>query len=101
MDTDGQPPARFDRSDGTTSRLPVDPTRQADARTNSIAIAALVFGLILPPLAVPLGHVARAQIRRTGERGSGMALAGLILGYYSLAGLVILVIAALLGVDLL
>jgi hypothetical protein len=73
---------------------------QENARTNSFAIVALVLGLILPPLAVPFGHVARSQIRRTGERGGGMALAGLILGYYSFVGLVILMIAALFGVDL-
>jgi uncharacterized membrane protein len=32
-------------------------------------------------LAIIFGHVAKAQIRRTGERGSGMATAGLALGY--------------------
>ena len=73
----------------------------ANARTNSFAIVALVLGFVLPPLAVPFGHVARSQIRRTGERGNGMALAGLILGYYSLVGMVIVMIAALVGVDLL
>lgn len=37
---------------------------------------------------VILGHLARAQIRRTGETGDGMAVAGLVLGYL---GIVILV----------
>ena len=32
-----------------------------------------------------LGHVARGQIRRTGEGGSALAMAGLILGYVHLA----------------
>ncbi len=32
-----------------------------------------------------LGHVARGQIRRTGEGGSGLAMAGLILGYAHIA----------------
>jgi len=40
-----------------------------------------------PLLAIPFGHIARSQIRRTGEQGSGVALAGLILGYLSLASL--------------
>ena len=52
------------------------------AGTNPMAVAALVLGLlggtVLP---IIFGHLARAQIRRTGQTGSGLALAGLILGY--------------------
>lgn len=63
------------------------------APTNSLAIASLVTGIIswfLCPivggiLAVIFGHVARGQIRRTGESGSGLAVAGLVLGYAHLA----------------
>jgi hypothetical protein len=46
--------------------------------------------------AIVCGHVARAQIRRTGEAGGRMALAGLILGYVGgalLIGLVLLLVA--------
>lgn len=61
-------------------------------RTNSAAVASLVFGIIswfLCPfiggvLAIIFGHVARGQIRRTGESGGGLAIAGLILGYFHL-----------------
>jgi hypothetical protein len=66
------------------------------ARTNGFAIGALVCGVVpffggIP--AVIFGHVARGQIRRTGERGDGMAVAGLVLGYLwlSLWTLIILV----------
>jgi hypothetical protein len=38
-------------------------------------------------VAVVCGHVARGQIRRTGEAGDGVAIAGLILGYLGLASL--------------
>jgi hypothetical protein len=53
-------------------------------RTNGFAIGALVCGVVpflggIP--AVIFGHVARAQIQRSGERGDGMAVAGLVLGY--------------------
>ena len=65
-------------------------------RTNGFAIGALVCGIVpffggIP--AVIFGHVARGQIRRTGERGDGMAVAGLVLGYLwlSLWTLIILV----------
>lgn len=59
--------------------------------TNGLAIAALVCGVggfvigvsFIP--AIICGHLARAQIRRTGEQGGGMALAGLIIGYAGIA----------------
>jgi hypothetical protein len=60
-------------------------------RTNSLAIAALICGIVeffLPPAclaAIILGHQARRQIRRTGEGGHGLATAGLVLGYFVLA----------------
>jgi hypothetical protein len=43
------------------------------------------FGLTGIP-AVILGHTARAEIKRTGEGGEGFALAGVILGWLSVAG---------------
>ena len=69
-------------------------------RSNSLAVASLVFGImswILCPflgglLAVILGHTARGQIRRTGEGGGGMATAGLVLGYIHLAAVVLITI---------
>ena len=57
--------------------------------TNTLAILSLVFGImgggVVP---VILGHLARAQIRRTGEAGDGMAVAGLVLRYLGIAILV-------------
>jgi uncharacterized membrane protein len=57
-------------------------------RTNGLAIASLACGLgqfVLGPLptipAIVLGHMARHQIRRSGEDGGGMALAGLLMGW--------------------
>lgn len=62
--------------------------------TNSMAVLSLVFGLVGSGIiAVILGHVAHGQIRRTGERGSGMATAGLILGYLAVVVYVALLIA--------
>jgi DUF1707 SHOCT-like domain/Domain of unknown function (DUF4190) len=58
------------------------------AKTNGFAIASLACGLgqfMFGPLAtipaIVFGHMARSQIRRTGEQGAGLALAGLILGW--------------------
>jgi hypothetical protein len=59
---------------------------QARPGTNGLAIASLVLGIVGGSgLAIIFGHVARSQIRRTGQDGAGMALAGLILGYIALA----------------
>jgi len=66
---------------------------------NTLAVVSLVSGIasfVLVPLvgalvAVITGHMARGQIRQTGEQGAGFALAGLILGYVHLA-LVLLVV---------
>lgn len=63
------------------------------APTNSLAIVSLVAGVlswVLCPIvagivAVITGHVARRQMRASGESGGGLALAGLILGYVHLA----------------
>ena len=62
-------------------------------KTNGSAVASLVFGILswfLCPLiggllAIIFGHVARGQIRRSGESGGGLAIAGLILGYAHIA----------------
>ena len=42
--------------------------------------------------AVILGHFARGQIRRNGERGDGMATAGLVLGGWGIAFFVLIVV---------
>ncbi|NLE98064.1 MAG: DUF4190 domain-containing protein [Propionibacterium sp.] len=62
----------------------------AVAPTNAFAIVSLILGLVgVSLLAIIFGHMARHQIRATGQGGDGMALAGLILGY---AGLVVVVV---------
>jgi uncharacterized protein DUF1707/uncharacterized protein DUF4190 len=71
------------------------------ARTNGYAIASLACGLgqfMVGPLAtipaIVFGHMARSQIRRTGEQGAGLALAGLVLGWGAvILGVVILIVA--------
>ncbi|WP_216353863.1 DUF4190 domain-containing protein [Arthrobacter sp. SRS-W-1-2016] len=50
-------------------------------KTNVLAILSLVFGIVGGIVAIPIGHIALSQIRRTGEGGRGMALAGLALAY--------------------
>jgi hypothetical protein len=70
---------------------------------NHLAVASLACGVAQPFTvglttipAIVLGHVARSQIRRTGQDGAGLALAGLLLGWAGVALIVIaLTVAAL------
>ncbi|NEB81109.1 DUF1707 and DUF4190 domain-containing protein [Streptomyces sp. SID14478] len=75
--------------------LPVPPPA-----TNGKAIGALCCGVgtfftmgfsAIP--AVVLGHMARNEIRRTGEQGDGMAVGGLVLGWLSVVGWILVLIA--------
>jgi uncharacterized membrane protein len=50
------------------------------SRTNGTAIAAFVFGMLLPPIGIIIGFIARGQIKRTGEDGRGLATTGLVVG---------------------
>jgi hypothetical protein len=64
--------------------------------TNGLAIGALVLSLLWFSLpAVILGHISRGQIRRTGQRGDGIALAGLVVGYLGMAFWTLIVVAGL------
>jgi len=74
--------------------------------TNGYAIASLACGLgqfVFGPLAtipaIVFGHMARYQIKRTGEQGDGLALAGLILGWATVI-LGILLLLIVVGVAL-
>jgi hypothetical protein len=74
-------------------------------RTSGMAVGAAVCGLLCLPTfgltgipAVVLGHAARADIRRSGAAGDGLALTGLVLGWLSTAGwALVLVLLALLS----
>jgi uncharacterized membrane protein len=72
----------------------------ATSKTNGFAVASLVCGLVGllcglgAILAIIFGFVARSQIRRSQglEKGGGMAVAGIVLGFIYIA-LVVVVIA--------
>lgn len=61
--------------------------------TNTIAVLAFVFGVLGGILGVIFGHVALSQIRRTGQDGRGLAIAGLVLGYTNLVVWAVLLFA--------
>ncbi|MEU5776059.1 DUF4190 domain-containing protein [Streptomyces venezuelae] len=63
---------------------------------NGFAIASLVFGILcfVPAVGLVLGLVALAQIKKKGERGRGLAIAGSIL---SVLGVLLLVLSVATG----
>ena len=76
----------------------------APARTNGMAIASLVLGILWlywigSILALVLGYTAKRQIRERGEAGSGMATAGIVLGWIGVGffGLTVLLAVASAG----
>jgi len=66
-------------------------------RTNALAIASLVCAFLFAPLGIVFGHLSLSQIRRSGEDGRGLAIAGLVIGYVvTIATIVALVVGTLL-----
>jgi Domain of unknown function (DUF1707)/Domain of unknown function (DUF4190) len=75
-------------------------------RTNGLALASVLFGLaqfLIGPFAtiptIVLGHMARNQIKRTGEQGAGLAAVGLVLGWGGLILGILLVAATVIAAS--
>ncbi len=75
-------------------------------KINGLAMASLACGLAqfaFGPLAtipaIVLGHMARYQIKRTGEQGAGLALAGLVLGWAAMILAILLILAMAAGMH--
>jgi len=68
-----------------------------------MAILALVFAFVFAPLGLIFGIIARRQIRKSGEEGAGLALAGAIIGgiftALTVVMIVFFIIAALFAVG--
>ena len=63
--------------------------------TNAFALTSMILGILGGSvLAIIFGHLAKAQIRRTGEKGEGMATAGLVLGYLGTAIVAIIILSS-------
>ena len=96
--------------DQVVTDLPVAPATAVTpvAKTNGLAIASLACGLAqfaFGPLAtipaIMCGHMARGQIKRTGEQGAGLALAGLILGWAAvILGIVLIVFGLAISIGM-
>ncbi|WP_430647888.1 DUF4190 domain-containing protein [Agromyces sp. GXS1127] len=64
----------------------------ATQKTNVLAIVSLVSAFFISLVAIITGHIALSQIKKTGEQGRGLAIAGLIIGYVGLLASIIALI---------
>jgi hypothetical protein len=95
---------------GVVAALPIQPAAAPatpkDPKLNKMAVASLIcgfLGLMIPfgIAAVVFGHMSRGQIAKSDgrEKGTGIAFAGLILGYGQLAFLALILVVALSGME--
>ncbi|WP_422747776.1 peptidylprolyl isomerase [Mycobacterium sp. WMMD1722] len=72
------------------------PPPPAPRGTNALAIASLVCAFVFAPLGILFGHISLRQIKRTGEEGRGLAVAGLVLGYVlTVVAIVVIILSVL------
>jgi len=57
-----------------------------------LAIVSLVSAFFISLVAIITGHIALSQIKKTGEKGRGLAIGGLVLGYLGVVATIIVVI---------
>jgi hypothetical protein len=70
------------KNTGTTQKDKYDFTKLNTLAVVSLATALTGFGVVA---GIITGHISLAQIKRTGENGRPLALAGIIIGYASIA----------------
>src|SRR5262245_59138218 len=76
----------------------------ATGGTNGMAIASLVLGILWldwigSTLALIFGYVALSQIKRRQQKGRGLAIAGIVLGWIGIALLILVIILAVSNTD--
>ena len=80
------------------------PPVSSAAGTNGLSIASLVLGILWiggigSILALIFGYTGLRQIRQRNESGRGMAIAGIVLGWVGVSGLMLLITLAVIGAD--
>ena len=76
---------------------PYDPYGYPRPRpTNGMAIASLICAFVFAPLGIVFGHISLSQIKRSGEEGHGLAVAGLVISYFVTVGTIVVLTAVVL-----
>jgi peptidyl-prolyl cis-trans isomerase B (cyclophilin B) len=58
-----------------------------------MAIASLICAFVFAPLGIVFGHISLSQIKRSGEEGHGLAVAGLVISYVITVGTILMMVA--------
>ena len=88
-----QPPPPYGTSYGPYRYPPPPPP------TNGLAIASLICAFMFAPLGIVFGHMSLSQIKRTGEEGRGLAIAGLVISAVQIIRVVAIFIAMVINVS--
>jgi peptidyl-prolyl cis-trans isomerase B (cyclophilin B) len=76
---------------------PQYPGYQPPAPTNTLAIVSLITAFLCGPAGFVIGIIALRQTKRTGEGGSALAIAGIVVGAVQLVALLLVIIVFALG----
>ncbi|MFB6610681.1 DUF4190 domain-containing protein [Agromyces sp. NPDC056379] len=79
----------------TPAPAPVAATSAPAEKWNVLSIVGFVLSLVgFNIVAIVLGFIGLNQVKKTGERGRGLALAAIIIGFVSIALIVVIFIVA-------
>lgn len=67
----------------------------AQAPLNVLSLVSFIGSFFISLVGIICGHIALSQIKKTGERGRGFAIAGLIIGYAAIVLTIIFIIIAI------
>jgi hypothetical protein len=74
------------------------PGRPAPAQHDTLAVLAFLFGIVLWPLGIYLGHASCQEAVLAGRKRSALALAGMTVGYAAVSVMSVLFVSALVGI---
>ena len=78
----------------TTSQ---QPGQLAPARHDALAVVAFIFGIVVWPLGIYLGHASCQEAVLAGRKRSALALAGMTVGYAAVSVISVLFVSGLVG----
>ena len=74
------------------------PCRPAPAKHDTLAVLAFIFGILLWPLGIYLGHASCQEAVLAGRKRSALALAGMTVGYAAVSVVSVLFLGGLVAV---
>ena len=79
---------------GTTAQ---QPWRPGPAKHDTLAVLAFIFGIVLWPLGIYLGHASCQEAVLAGRKRSALALAGMTVGYAAVSVVSLVFVSGLVG----